>query len=124
MFIKPKNALKVRDNMIKVESKEDLDAQLKANKKVLAVFTSTWCPYCNRFLPTFSKNIEGKGFQNIINVILDDDDDPLWDDYAIAAVPTVIYFEDGKVANRLDAMMGLGLTESALQNWLQKFSMP
>ena len=46
------------------------------------------------------------GFENVIHVLLDDYDNPLWDDYDIPAVPTIIYFEDGKVCKRLDAQLG------------------
>ncbi len=116
-----KTDFKVRDNMKKVVSKKELDSELKANKNVLALFYSTWCPYCMRFFPAFKDQASKKGFENIIHVILDDDDDPLWDEYGIAAVPTVIYFEDGKVSKRLDAQLGLGLSEFKLQEWLKQF---
>lgn len=107
--------------MKKIQTKQELDSEIQANKTVLALFYSTWCPYCMRFFPAFKNQSAGLGFESVIHVILDDDDDPLWDEYGIAAVPTVIYFEAGKVAKRLDARLGLGLSESALQDWLTQF---
>jgi len=107
--------------MKKIQTKKELDSELGANKTVLALFYSTWCPYCMRFFPAFKNQTEGMDFESVIHVILDDDDDPLWDEYGIAAVPTVIYFEDGKVAKRLDGCLGLGLSEAALQEWLKQF---
>lgn len=107
--------------MIKVNNKQDLDMQLNKNKKVLAIFYSTWCPYCVRFVPSFNKQIAGLGFENVIHVILDNNDNPLWDEYGVSAVPTIIYFQDGKVCNRLDGRLGLGLSESQLQKWLDEF---
>lgn len=107
--------------MKKILSKEKLDNELKTNKTVLALFYSTWCPYCMRFFPAFKNQAEGLDFESVVHVILDTDDDPLWDEYSIKAVPTVIYFEDGKVTKRLDAKLGLGLSEPALQEWLVQF---
>jgi len=118
--MKAKTRLSCGITLIKVDNKQDLDIQLK-NGKVLALFYSTWCPYCNRFMPTFDKQITAHPFQNIVHVILDDDDNPLWDEYDISAVPTIIYFEEGKVADRLDARLGLGLNESMLTKWLENF---
>ncbi|MGD6805558.1 MAG: thioredoxin family protein [Candidatus Bathyarchaeia archaeon] len=106
--------------LIRVDNKQDLDVQLKS-KKVLAIFYSTWCPFCNRFLPAFNGQMANQKFENIVHVILDDNDNPLWDEYDVSAVPTIIYFEDGKVCDRLDARLGIGLNENLLTKWLQTF---
>jgi thioredoxin 1 len=121
MFMKPKNRVTLRNKMKKVNSKTDLDTQLSKNKSVLAIFYSSWCPYCVRFLPAFNEQIGESRFENVVHVILDDDDNPLWDEYSIAAVPTIIYFEDGKVCNRLDGRLGLGLSGTQLQKWLEEY---
>ncbi len=106
--------------MIKVYNREDLNAELKKNKTVLAIFYSSWCPYCIRFVPIFDKKIAGQGFGSVIHVLLEDDDNILWEDYNIEAVPTVILFKDGQVRDRLDGRLGVGLRESQLVNWLEK----
>jgi hypothetical protein len=36
-------------------------------------------------------------------------------------VPTIIYFEEGKVNKRLDAQLGKGLSETAFKNWIEEF---
>jgi thioredoxin 1 len=106
--------------LIKVDNKQDLDNELQS-RKVLAIFYSTWCPFCNRFLPVFNSQMGNKKFENIVHVILDDNDNPLWDKYNVSAVPTIIYFENGKICDRLDARRGVGLNESLLTKWLQDF---
>ncbi len=105
--------------MIKVDNKQDLDAELN-NKSVLAIFYSSWCPYCMRFVPIFSKKVAEKKIENIVHVLLDDYDNPLWDDYGISAVPTIILFENGKVASRLDGRLGSGLSEGQFLTWLKE----
>lgn len=106
--------------MIEVSNKRDLESQLKGNKRVLALFYSSWCPYCRRFLPVFDKNVSSRGVNLVLRVRVDDYDNPLWDDYSIGAVPTVLLFEEGKVCRRLDGRYGLGLSETQFKEWLKE----
>jgi thioredoxin 1 len=119
MFIKLKRSLLSRMYVIKVDNKQDLDTELAKTKRVLALFYASWCPYCMRFVPFFNKKVLGQEFGSVIHVLLDDYDNPLWDDYGVSAVPTAILFEDGKVCNRLDGRLGGGLKEEQFVTWLQ-----
>ncbi len=110
--------------MIQVDNMQDLNSQLKANEKVLALFYASWCPYCMRFLPIFDKKVVNFSVGSIIHVLLDEYDNPLWDDYSIDAVPTLIFFEKGKVYRRLDGKFGVGLSEKQLTVWLEEFKVP
>ena len=107
--------------MIKISNKQDIDSELKKNKKVLALFYSSGCPYCTRFVPTFDKKVARLGVKNVIHVLLDNYENPLWDDYDIPAVPTIILFEDGKVFKRLDGKLGSGLSEGQFKTWIDEF---
>jgi hypothetical protein len=49
---------------------------------------------------------------------VDDDDNPLWEEYSLEAVPAVILFENGNVTRRLDCQLGIGLNEKQLKDWL------
>ena len=110
--------------MIEVDNAKELNTILKKTEKVLVLFYATWCPYCVNFVPTFDKKITNFSVGNVIHVLLDDYDNQLWDDYDIEAVPTVIYFEKGKVSNRLDGRFGKGLKENQLEVWLENFKVP
>ncbi len=107
--------------MIEIENAEDLSAILEKNEKVLALFYATWCPYCVNFVPIFDKKIVSFRVGSVIHVLLDDYDNQLWDDYDIEAVPTVLFFEKGKVTKRLDGRFGVGLNEKQLNVWLENF---
>ncbi len=106
--------------MIRVDNREDLSCELKKCERVLALFYASWCPYCKTFLPVFSKSVEGFHMGTIVHVLLDDYDNTLWDEYEIDAVPTVIFFEKGKVSNRLDGTFGVGLGSKQFTEWLAK----
>ena len=107
--------------MIKMDNREDLEVELKKNKQVLALFYATWCPYCVRSVPNFDKKAASLEFKNIVHVLLDDYDNQLWDDFDIPAVPTVIYFENGKESKRLDGKLGRGLNEREFNVWIEGF---
>ena len=105
--------------MIEVTNNSDLDEQLKKSRKVLALFYSSWCPFCRRFLPVFDENCVKYGFNLALRVKVDDDDNPLWEEYSVEAVPTVILFKEGKVCKRIDGRFGYGLSEKQLEELLE-----
>jgi thioredoxin 1 len=107
--------------MIEIDNAEELNAILEKTEKVFVLFYATWCPYCVNFVPIFNKKITNSNVGNVIHVLLDDYDNPLWDNYDIEAVPTVIFFEKGKVSKRLDGRFGSGLNEKQLNVWLENF---
>jgi thioredoxin 1 len=106
--------------MIEVDDKRTFERQLKENKKVLALFYASWCSFCRSFLTVFDRYASRQGFNVAIRVKVDDYDNPLWDDYCIGAVPTVILFEGGKVCMRLDGRLGCGLSEKQFKDWLER----
>lgn len=108
--------------MIEVDSREGLDEELKKNSRVLVLFYASWCPYCSSFLPVFEDETANFGSAAIVHVLLDDYDNPLWEDYDIGAVPTVIFFEKEEVSKRLDGRFGVGLNEKQLSAWLKELA--
>ena len=109
-----------RKAMIEVTDKEDLNVCLHQNRKVLVLFCASWCPFCRSFFSVFAKQVAKYSFDSTVRVYIDDDDNPLWEDYLIEAVPTIILFEQGQVVRRLDAELGEGLTEKQFVEWLAK----
>jgi thioredoxin 1 len=110
--------------MIEVDNEVDLNCELKINKKVLALFYASWCPYCRGFLSSFHKNIANYPSYCIIRVNLDDYSNLLWDDYSVEAVPTIIFFNDGQISSRLDGKSDEGLNEKQLKRWLKNLKNP
>jgi thioredoxin 1 len=106
--------------MIEVTSKSELASQLKANEKVVALFYASWCPFCRRFFTVFDKYAQKAGSKVFLKVNVDDEENPLWEEYELEAVPSVILFERGQVSRRLDCQLGSGLTEEQFSVWLQK----
>ena len=105
--------------MIEVSSIRDLESRLKKNKRVLALFYASWCPFCRSFLPVFNHSLK-QCLGLILYVKVDDYDSPLWDEYSVEAVPTVIFFQEGKICRRLDGRLGYGLNENEFRSWLEQ----
>ena len=91
---------------------------LKSDKKTVVLFYATWCPYCSNFKPTF----ESAKIDNKIGSIIDEDENPLWDQFNIQAVPTIIAFQGGKIISRRDAKKHIGLTKSDMDSIVKELS--
>jgi thioredoxin-like negative regulator of GroEL len=93
---------------------------MKQGKRVLVLFCASWCPFCQEFFPAFDKMTAKRAFDEGLRVYIDDEDNPLWEDYSIESVPTVVLFELGKVTRRLGAKLGFGLSEKTFSEWLKR----
>lgn len=104
--------------MLEVTNKTDLTKQVSQNKRVLALFSSSWCPFCQRFAKSFNAHVNSCKVDLVLRVNMDDYDSPLWDEYDVDAVPTLILFENGEIKSRLDAGSGVGVTEKQFTDWI------
>ena len=96
---------------------EQFDKLLSSGEKTLAMFYADWCPFCKRFKPVFES---AKSKYKKIELKLNEDDNPMWDRFAISAVPTVIAFDGSKIVARKDAKMGVGLDKSDIDALLKE----
>lgn len=106
--------------MIEFESQAELEDFIKQKNRVVALFYSSWCPFCRSFLPIFSKYARVSGSENFIKIQLDDDDNPMWETFSIEAVPSLVFFENGMIDRRLDCKLGIGLNETKFLKWLHE----
>ena len=82
------------------------------------LFHATWCPFCRKFRPEFERRLGSAKAPVAVEALMDDEENPLWDLYGIAAVPTVLFFDHGVVVRRLDAKPGIGLEAGDLEQAL------
>jgi thiol-disulfide isomerase/thioredoxin len=101
------------------EESEQLDKLLSSGQKTVAMFYADWCPFCKRFKPVF-ESVKSK--YKKIQLKLNEDENPMWDKFAISAVPTVIAFEGNKIVARKDGRMGIGLEKSDIDSLLQELN--
>jgi thioredoxin-related protein len=105
--------------MLEIDSKVALDKQISQYGRVLALFAASHCPFCQRFSKIFSTHVASCSVDLMVRVNMDDFNGPLWDEYTVNAVPTLLFFENGVIKSRLDAISGVGLTENRFVDWLK-----
>jgi thioredoxin 1 len=94
-----------------------LKEHLSGDRKIAVIFIMSTCPFCRRFrliFEQFSKT-RAKDF-DFLTVILDDQNNPLWEEYGIEVVPTIVVFQGGRVISRLDGKPGEGLNSKDLES--------
>jgi thiol-disulfide isomerase/thioredoxin len=101
-------------------SKSELLGYVNKHRRVLVLFCASWCPFCREFFQIFDRNVKKHFFGEDFRVYVDSDNNPLWEDYSLDAVPSALLFVEGNEARRLDGKLGYGLSEKAFVDWLKK----
>ena len=105
-------------NVRHIGQAEFADEVTRCATPVVADFYATWCGPCRMLSPMLDK-LAGGYSDKIKFVKINVDESPgLAQNFQVQAIPTLIFFKDGKVADRLT-----GLPEEAdLKTKLEKFS--
>ncbi|HDQ04373.1 MAG TPA: thioredoxin [Deltaproteobacteria bacterium] len=116
IFAQGDNYMNAESKCVLVNTEQDLDKILSNKNKVIALVYASWCPFCRNFLPVFEKYVSGEGFDF---VRVQDDQECIGEKYNVDIFPTVLFFEKGKVAMRLDGEPGVGLSEKQLADFVK-----
>jgi thioredoxin 1 len=100
---------------IQLDKEKDLQEAVRNSDNAIALVYASWCPFCSKFLPVFKKCTEK---DKRLVLLVQDDDENIAAKYAIEIFPTVLFFEKGKVAKRLDGAPGIGLQEKQLVEFI------
>lgn len=91
--------------MFETEKEPELLKRI-AKGKSLVLFYASWCPDCKRFMPIFD-SLASKSKLPLLKAQIDEDENPMWDDFKIGRVPTVVLFENGKEKGRVEEQGGI-----------------
>jgi thiol-disulfide isomerase/thioredoxin len=106
--------------MIEISSKRELQNELRSTGRTIVCFCASWCPFCDRFSPVFDEYASRSTSDVFVRVFIDEDSNPLWEDFSIEAVPTLVLFDNGNMIRRLDGGLGAGVNERQFAEWLKK----
>ena len=95
------------------------ESVLQAAEPTVVMFWATWCPFSRRFNVSFEKLASSRPWR-FAAVYLDDEQNPLWEEYAVEVVPTLALFRDGKVADRLDGILGYGIDNRMVEEFVRR----
>ncbi|HTY13920.1 MAG TPA: thioredoxin family protein [Candidatus Omnitrophota bacterium] len=99
-----------------LKDEDDLDKAIRENDRVMILFYASWCPFSRKFLPMFEEQADTAS--DPCRRLVIDDLDEVTEKYAINVFPTVLLFEKGKVAKRLDGKAGIGLNGTELAGFI------
>ncbi len=88
------------------------DGRLARSGTWLVAFLADWCPFSREFAPRFVE-LAASGL-SIARADLTSMSSPLWDEFSIDVVPSVLVFRDGRVLHRADGRFGEGLEDRDL----------
>lgn len=85
-----------------VKSTKDFEAYLSKNKYLVANFTATWCGPCQQVKPIIDALYTDETNERLEIVRIDLDSQPdLASQYQVTSIPTFVFLESGKEANRV-----------------------
>jgi thioredoxin-like negative regulator of GroEL len=106
------------DACILLGGPKDLDAAVRSRDKLMVLFYATWCPFSRAFLTTYLSHAAA-GDPCYARVIVEDGD-PLVEKYEVDVFPTVLFFEKGRLVQRLDGAYHRGLSEGQLKDFARR----
>jgi thiol-disulfide isomerase/thioredoxin len=114
----PDGAFPAPDACTLLNDEEELEAAVRSRDKLMVLFYASWCPFSQAFLPTFREHAAA-GDPCYARIIVDTRD-PLVAKYDIAVFPTVLFFEKGNLAGRLDGIYHRGLSRDQLEDFARR----
>ena len=113
--------MSITQHRISVQNIRDFQEIIEGSPKVVALVYAAWCPFCVRFLPVFERATVNNETRREEFFFFQDDQEIMADEYTVDVIPTVLVFENGKLAKRLDGQLGVGLNEKQLTDFLKSF---
>jgi thioredoxin 1 len=110
------------ETCVLVPGARELEAAIASNERLMVLFYASWCPFSRAFLGIYQKYAADGGPCYVR--ILVDDGDPVAEKYGIDVYPTVLYFEKGRLAKRLDGAYHRGLTRGQLEDFASRCAVP
>ena len=114
----PDEASPAADACALLKGEEELEEAVRSRDKLMVLFYASWCPFSQAFLSTFREHAAA-GDPCYARIVVDEGD-PLVAKYGIEVFPTVLFFEKGAVAKRLDGIYHRGLSRDQLEDFARR----
>lgn len=104
--------------MAKEFTDANFDELLSSNKVVVADFWATWCGPCKAMGPSIDElavEYEGKALIGKVDV---EENNDLAEKYAIRSVPTIIFFKDGEMVDKMVGLQSKVVLEARIKELL------
>jgi len=103
------------ENIVEIDDDSFENEVLKSDKPVMVDFWAPWCGPCRAIAPTIEELEKSYG-DNIKFVKVNVDENPISPSkYGIQAIPTIIFFKDGNIADQITGMVAKTNLEDAIK---------
>ena len=97
--------------LIRLTSRDFVAGKCNRAGLIMVMFYTDWCPFCMTFKPQF-EDFAKKGIVDCGEANVSHYEDPLWEQFQIKVVPSILVFKNGEVAKRKDGQLFRGLDKS------------
>ncbi len=88
------------ENVIEIDQ-SNFDSTLKANPKLVVDCWAAWCGPCRMMGPIIDRLAKDHGGKCVFAKLNVDENPQLAQTYRIMAIPTLLFFKDGKVVDQI-----------------------
>ena len=104
--------------MAKEFTDANFDELLSSNKVVVADFWATWCGPCKAMGPSIDELAAEYEGQALIGKVDVEENNDLAEKYAIRSVPTLIFFKDGEMVDKVVGLQPKAAIEAKIKDLL------
>lgn len=101
--------------MAKEFTDANFDELLSSNKVVVADFWATWCGPCKAMGPSIDELATEYEGQALIGKVDVEENNDLAEKYAIRSVPTIIFFKDGEMVDKVVGLQPKAAIEAKIK---------